>query len=363
MAMPGRHYDAGVGYRYGFNGKEQDKDINSLTAYDYGFRIYNPGIGRFLSVDPLTKRYPNYSTYQFSGNNPVMFVDIDGLERGWRNPITGEIKEAGPVSGVDGIQNSDGWILFTAIKSSGEIGASFGVPKRSLPISSSQLQPSSDYLVSVRTIQVHQSVLRRTVPQKKFEIDIVQQDIYGIAHIGKESEVHAEVEGAKAQYQAAVGDNIRGGLWGATGYLIGGDKGSFYGAIADNIVLSFAGVPGNSNILSRRPIELEQQKVPALNEDIKIRENSVSHIFTNEHGLQNTVANRQVLLDLARSKENLLGVDKFGNEWYAQLNVEGKQIWAQVRNGEIFNGGVNNSPKSFDPLTGLSKNLNDLKNK
>ena len=31
---------AGSGYRYGFNGKEMDKDMHSQTAYDYGFRIY-----------------------------------------------------------------------------------------------------------------------------------------------------------------------------------------------------------------------------------------------------------------------------------------------------------------------------------
>jgi RHS repeat-associated protein len=79
MIMPGRKYSEG-NYRYGFNGKEKDNDINSLTAYDYGFRIYNPAIGRFLSVDPLTKSYPWYTPYQFAGNKPILCVDLDGLE-------------------------------------------------------------------------------------------------------------------------------------------------------------------------------------------------------------------------------------------------------------------------------------------
>ncbi len=78
--MPGRKYEAQSGYRYGFNGKEKDKDLNSLTAYDYGFRIYNPGIGKFLSVDPLEKKYPYLSTYQFSSNSPIWSSDLDGLE-------------------------------------------------------------------------------------------------------------------------------------------------------------------------------------------------------------------------------------------------------------------------------------------
>lgn len=40
----------------------------------------NPAIGRFLSVDPLTKDYPQYTPYQFAGNNPLQFIDLDGLE-------------------------------------------------------------------------------------------------------------------------------------------------------------------------------------------------------------------------------------------------------------------------------------------
>ncbi|GAA4852539.1 hypothetical protein GCM10023331_41190 [Algivirga pacifica] len=42
--------------------------------------MYNPGIGRFLSVDPLTKSYPWYTPYQFAGNKVIWAVDLDGLE-------------------------------------------------------------------------------------------------------------------------------------------------------------------------------------------------------------------------------------------------------------------------------------------
>ncbi|WP_317191637.1 RHS repeat domain-containing protein [Fulvivirga sediminis] len=52
----------------------------ALTHYDYGFRIYNPAIGRFLSVDPLTASYPWYTPYQFAGNMPIWAIDLDGLE-------------------------------------------------------------------------------------------------------------------------------------------------------------------------------------------------------------------------------------------------------------------------------------------
>ena len=59
----GRHFvtQSGSEGRYGFNGKEKDDDIQGQTVYDYGFRIYNPAIAKFLSVDPLTKEYPWYT--------------------------------------------------------------------------------------------------------------------------------------------------------------------------------------------------------------------------------------------------------------------------------------------------------------
>jgi RHS repeat-associated protein len=78
MDMPGRQYNAATGYRYGFNGKEEDKE--SPVQYDYGFRIYDPRLVRFKSVDPLIKKYPELTPYQFASNRPIDGVDLDGLE-------------------------------------------------------------------------------------------------------------------------------------------------------------------------------------------------------------------------------------------------------------------------------------------
>jgi RHS repeat-associated protein len=81
--MPGRTYTAaGQGsYRYGFNGKENDSDVKGEgNQQDYGMRIYDPRLGRFLSVDPLTQNYPELTPYQFASNTPVQAIDLDGLE-------------------------------------------------------------------------------------------------------------------------------------------------------------------------------------------------------------------------------------------------------------------------------------------
>jgi RHS repeat-associated protein len=81
MLMPGRSYSATGAYRYGFNGKENDNEVKGEGGQqDYGMRIYDPRLGRFLSVDPLFKSYPWYTPYQFAGNKPIISIDLDGLE-------------------------------------------------------------------------------------------------------------------------------------------------------------------------------------------------------------------------------------------------------------------------------------------
>lgn len=80
MQMPGRKYSVGNAYRYGFNGKENDNDITE-GGQDYGMRIYECRLGRFLSVDPLQNKYPDLTPYQFTNNSPIANVDLDGLER------------------------------------------------------------------------------------------------------------------------------------------------------------------------------------------------------------------------------------------------------------------------------------------
>lgn len=80
MQMPGRKFNAG-NYRYGFNGKENDNDVKGEgNQQDYGMRIYDPRVGKFLSVDPLTGDFPWYTPYQYAGNKPIAFIDLDGLE-------------------------------------------------------------------------------------------------------------------------------------------------------------------------------------------------------------------------------------------------------------------------------------------
>jgi len=80
--LPGRNYSSSP-YRFGFNGMPKDDEINGATgtSYDFGARLYDPRVGRWLSLDPLAAKYPSESPYLFAGANPIIFIDVDGKEK------------------------------------------------------------------------------------------------------------------------------------------------------------------------------------------------------------------------------------------------------------------------------------------
>jgi RHS repeat-associated protein len=77
MGIKNREYVAFKDFRYKFNGKETDSETGTQ---DYGMRIYDTRLGKFLSVDPMIGSYPFYTPYQFASNTPIVAIDIDGAE-------------------------------------------------------------------------------------------------------------------------------------------------------------------------------------------------------------------------------------------------------------------------------------------
>jgi RHS repeat-associated protein len=77
--MPGRTYTAGTGYRYGFNGKENDNEVKGAgNQIDFGARVYDPRIGRWFAVDPMRKLAPDETPYRFGHDNPILYKDPNG---------------------------------------------------------------------------------------------------------------------------------------------------------------------------------------------------------------------------------------------------------------------------------------------
>ena len=78
MTMPGRSYNAHT-YRHGFTGHEKESDL-AEGIYTTEYRLYDARVGRWLSVDPLWEKNIDASPYSYCHGNPVMKVDVMGLD-------------------------------------------------------------------------------------------------------------------------------------------------------------------------------------------------------------------------------------------------------------------------------------------
>lgn len=65
------------GYQYKYNGKEWQDELGQ-NVYAYGWRVYDPAIGRFNKMDRFSEKYYDKTPYGYAANNPVRINDIQG---------------------------------------------------------------------------------------------------------------------------------------------------------------------------------------------------------------------------------------------------------------------------------------------
>jgi RHS repeat-associated protein len=87
------------GYRYGFNSMEKDNEINvNGGSYDFGARIYDSRLGRWMSLDPV--RNTSWSSYASFKNSPIAIIDPNGE--------TDFYNQSGDWIGTDGDEKTSG---------------------------------------------------------------------------------------------------------------------------------------------------------------------------------------------------------------------------------------------------------------
>ena len=94
-------------YSYGFNGQEKDDEIKGEgNQLNFKFRAYDPRLGRFFAVDPLARKFPFWTPYQFAGNTPIEAKELEGLEPS-HTARTGDCEGCKDINVGDGNVDSD----------------------------------------------------------------------------------------------------------------------------------------------------------------------------------------------------------------------------------------------------------------
>ncbi|MDR1199318.1 MAG: RHS repeat-associated core domain-containing protein, partial [Prevotellaceae bacterium] len=105
--------------RYLFSGKER-QTVRDLGYFDFGARMYDGNTGRWFVTDPMAEMYYGISPYAYCANNPVNYIDPDGMQ------IT-ETADGWTITGDD-IDSFWGWLtsVMTSVSNDGGGGGGSG---------------------------------------------------------------------------------------------------------------------------------------------------------------------------------------------------------------------------------------------
>jgi RHS repeat-associated protein len=252
--------------KYLYNGKELQMDFD-LGWYDYGARFYDPAIARFHTIDPKAENYSFQSPYVYAANDPVKFVDVDGMGPGlayakWmhKNPMAATADQFRQLFDA----------ALSAVSAGGEAVVEFS--KEIFSSKKGNVEHSVDAVekAGFRFSADFSNVLdwngTNTVNPPELGVEYINE-----SSIVSETEVHANIQGVPTSISHTNEKNISGeekesislnvGIENAKAYVSGSTTSSSDGSsdseIAVGVELSTPKVPLNKNVNVRLKANVE----------------------------------------------------------------------------------------------------------